>query len=593
MYAKISIDDTEYVEGIEGASEKTSTLADKLKSGLANAAKIGAAALSATTTAAVALGKSAIENYAQYEQLAGGVETLFKDSADAVMGYAENAYKTAGLSANEYMETVTSFSASLLQSLGGDTEAAAQYADKAITDMSDNANKMGTSMESIQNAYQGFAKQNYTMLDNLKLGYGGTKEEMERLIADAEKIAGIDLDISSYADVVEAIHIIQDEMGITGTTAAEASETISGSIGAMKAAWENFLTGMADPNQDFDALLGNLVDSIVTVGENIIPRSTMMLPRLIEGVSSLVQAFIPVLPGLVNAVVPPLLTAGTSIIGQLVKTITTLFPTLLTLGIDLLSEMVTGIEDGIPDMLERIPAVIDGIIDFVTENLPAIIELGANLLISLTNGIIGAIPSLVESLPKLITSFVQFITTNLPKIINSGMQIITNLVVGLIKAIPEIAAAVPQLISAIIDGIVALSTTIHNVGSDVVQWIINGISAAWDGLVSWFNGIWDSLFGNRTANVTVNQTTSGGGKPGLPVINGSHASGLDYVPYDGYIAELHKGEMVVPAASARNMRQSDNTPITIIVQSVLDGNVIGETAYNFISDRDKAFGGAY
>ena len=170
MYAKISLDDSEYTDGIEGASKKTSSFADKLKGGLATAAKVGAAALAATGTAVIALGKKAVESYAEYEQLTGGVETLFKDSADAVMQYAENAYKTAGLSANEYMSTVTSFSASLLQSLGGDTEAAAQYADLAITDMADNANKMGTSMEMIQNAYQGFAKANYTMLDNLKLG---------------------------------------------------------------------------------------------------------------------------------------------------------------------------------------------------------------------------------------------------------------------------------------------------------------------------------------------------------------------------------------------------------------------------------------
>ena len=209
LFIKIGVDDQ--------ASEKISEIGGKIKSGLATAAKVGAVAVTAASAAVASLAKTSIEGFAEYEQLVGGVETLFKQSSDTVMGYAKNAYKTSGLSANDYMNTVTSFSASLLQSLGGDTKAAAKYADMAITDMSDNANKLGTDMSLIQNAYQGFAKQNYTMLDNLKLGYGGTKEEMQRLLEDAEKLSGIKYDISSYADIVDAIHVVQTEMGITGT----------------------------------------------------------------------------------------------------------------------------------------------------------------------------------------------------------------------------------------------------------------------------------------------------------------------------------------------------------------------------------------
>ena len=275
LFAKISLDTGDYEQELGEAGEKTSSFAGKLKGGLATAAKVGVAALTAAAAGIAALTKVSIEGYADYEQLAGGVDTLFKDTSDKVQEYAANAYKTAGLSANEYMETVTSFSASLLQSLGGDTEKAAQTADLAITDMADNANKMGTAMESIQNAYQGFAKQNYTMLDNLKLGYGGTKEEMQRLLDDAEKLSGKKFDLSSYADIVEAIHVVQTEMGVTGTTALEASSTIQGSIASMKAAWTNFIVGMADPEQDFDALLGGLVDSVVTVGDNLLPRIQM------------------------------------------------------------------------------------------------------------------------------------------------------------------------------------------------------------------------------------------------------------------------------------------------------------------------------
>lgn len=240
-----------------------------------------------STAAVAAFGKAALDAYANYEQLAGGIETLFKDASGTVMKYADNAYKTSGLSANRYMEQVTSFSASLLQSLGGDTKKAAQYADQAVIDMSDNANKMGSSMQSIQDAYQGFAKQNYTMLDNLKLGYGGTKEEMERLIADANRVKRAngemaDLSIDSFADVTEAIHIIQTEMGIAGATAEEAEGTISGSVGAMSAAWENWVTGLGNENADMKALTDQLVETVITAAGNVVPRMGEIVTTLGE-----------------------------------------------------------------------------------------------------------------------------------------------------------------------------------------------------------------------------------------------------------------------------------------------------------------------
>ena len=247
LCVKIGADVTDVNKGIDETGKKTSDLGEKIKNGLAAAGKAAVVGVTAAATAIGTIGTKAIQAYADYEQLVGGVETLFKDSQDKVMEYANNAYKTAGLSANEYMETVTSFSASLLQSLDGDTSASAEKANLALTDMSDNANKMGTDMTSIQNAYQGFAKANYTMLDNLKLGYGGTQAEMQRLLEDAEKISGIKYDISSYADIVDAIHVVQTEMGITGTTAKEAASTIQGSFGMVKAAWQNLVTGLADP----------------------------------------------------------------------------------------------------------------------------------------------------------------------------------------------------------------------------------------------------------------------------------------------------------------------------------------------------------
>ena len=273
----------------------------KLGGGIVKAAGAATKAMTAFGAAASAAllgaGVASIKAYANYEQLTGGVETLFKKDAGTVIKYADQAYQTAGMSANDYMDTVTGFSASLLQSLGWDTKKAAEKSNMALIDMSDNANKMGTDIESIKYAYQGFSKQNYTMLDNLKLGYGGTQEEMKRLLKDAQKLTGQKYDISSFADIVDAIHAVQTNMDITGTTAKEAATTIEGSINSMKAAWTNFLTGMADPDQNFDALVDNLVNSIITVGKNVIPRIQMMLPRLAAGLG---KVFSEMLTGIMN-----------------------------------------------------------------------------------------------------------------------------------------------------------------------------------------------------------------------------------------------------------------------------------------------------
>ena len=331
---------------ISGESSDAGVAAGKnLLSGLKNTL------LTAGALASVGkLFKDTLSNYANYEQLVGGVETLFKDSANVVQRYAENAYKTAGLSANDYMETVTSFSASLLQSLGGDTEKAAKQADVAITDMSDNANKMGSSMESIQNAYQGFAKSNYTMLDNLKLGYGGTKTEMERLLKDAEAISGIHYDISSYSDVVDAIHVIQTEMGIAGTTAKEASETISGSIGSLKGAWNNLLTGLANGDADIEKLINNVVDSAETALENIIPAARQVLSglgTLIKDLAPVITEFIPVLT---EDVIPAVLEGAGEIIGALIANL----PSLLISLQNALPSMLIGILGGVAGAVDEV-----------------------------------------------------------------------------------------------------------------------------------------------------------------------------------------------------------------------------------------------
>ena len=334
LVAKIRLDSSEYEQGVGKAKGTFSTLASGVKTGLATVAKVGAAAVTAGVAGVAALTKMGVEGYAQYEQLVGGVETLFKESQGTVMKYAENAYKTAGMSANQYMETVTSFSASLIQSLDGDTAKAAEVGNMAITDMSDNANKMGTSIEMIQNAYNGFAKQNYTMLDNLKLGYGGTKEEMQRLLKDAEKISGIKYDISSFSDVTEAIHVMQEEMGIAGTTAREAATTIEGSVSMMKGAWQNLVVGMADENANMEVLINNFVESTATAAQNLLPR----IEQTLIGIGQLITALAPViadaLPQLVESVLPALLTAGVSLVTALVRGVITALPALYTALLD-------------------------------------------------------------------------------------------------------------------------------------------------------------------------------------------------------------------------------------------------------------------
>lgn len=347
---------------LDGAEDAEKTLG-KIGSVAAKAGKAIIAGIGAGSAAVAALGKSAVSNYADYEQLVGGVKTLFKNSSSAVLSYAENAYKTAGLSANEYMDTVTSFSASLLQSLNGDTEKAVQVANRAITDMADNANKMGTDIASIQNAYQGFAKQNYTMLDNLKLGYGGTKEEMERLIADANKLKAAngemaDLSIDSYADIVEAIGLVQDEMGITDTTALESSTTIQGSIAAMKSSWSNLLTALTSEDMDIGTYLNNFVESAKTALDNIAPR----IQQFFKGFGKLVSGLAPIIskeiPGLIKSLLPGLIDGAAVMLDAIVASL----PELLQ---SIIPSLIQGIVTVAESLITELPAILSALLDSV------------------------------------------------------------------------------------------------------------------------------------------------------------------------------------------------------------------------------------
>lgn len=527
LFAKISLDSSEYEKGLKNAKSSASGLtglfgkvgsaASTVGKGIfnvaTNVAKVSVAATTAGATAISALTGLAISSYADYEQLVGGVETLYKTSANKVQQYAADAYKTAGLSANEYMNTATTFAASLVSSLGGDTEQAAELANTAISDMSDNSNKMGTAMSSIQDAYNGFAKQNYTMLDNLKLGYGGTKTEMERLIDDANKLnatqgKATNYTINSYADVVSAIHDVQNAMGITGTTSKEASTTIQGSVNATKSAWSNLVTGIADDNANFGQLISNFVDSATTAASNIIPRIEVALNGAAKLIESLVPPIMAELPSLIETVLPQLAQSAVNIVQTLVTEISANAAQLIDSAIQIITVLGNGIYQMLPTIAQSALQIVLTLVSKLNENLPQMLDTAGQMLIA----------------------FVEGVSEHLPDIILAAASIVETLLTYFIEHLPDIVEGAMQM------------------GNAVIYGIIDGISAAWDGLVSWFNGLWDSLFGNRSVNVDVNSSGTTGGRAG----------GLDFVPYNNYVANLHRGEMVLTADEADAYRRGNS-----------------------------------
>lgn len=509
--ASDAVDD--FKDSEKGAQKETLTLGDLIKGNLISQAIISgvktlASAMKSVASGLVDLGKQAIQQYAEYEQLVGGVETLFKDSANVVQEYANNAYKTAGLSANEYMNTVTSFSASLLQSLNGDTAKSAQVADMAITDMADNANKMGTDMSMIQSAYQGFAKQNYTMLDNLKLGYGGTKTEMERLLADATKISGVKYDISSLNDVYQAIHVIQGELGITGTTAKEASSTISGSIGSMKSAWTNLITGVADDNANFEELISNFVDSVMTMADNILPRIEIALDGIINLILGLADTLLPKVLDMGVNLIQNLVSGISNNIGSLMATINQIIttvlnaligmlPQLLQTGIQVIVSLITGIAQALPTLIPQIIEAVVLMVDTLLDNIDLIIDAGIQLIFGLADGLLAALPDLIDKIPTIIDKLVTAIVDNLPKILEIGITLIIKLAEGLIKAIPQLISKIPQIITSLINGIKEYYSKIFSIGGELLgkvkDGIASGISKIADVGKNLVQGLWNGI----------------------------------------------------------------------------------------------------
>ncbi|MBD5169237.1 MAG: phage tail protein [Oscillibacter sp.] len=576
------------MEETESAAKGLQDTLNSVAAGLASFAAAAGAAVAAAGAAVASFTKTAVENYAQSEQLVGGVETLFKESSGKVLEYANNAYKTAGMSANEYMESVTGFSASLLQGLGGDTEKAADIANLALVDMADNANKMGTDMASIQTAYQGFAKQNYSMLDNLKLGYGGTKDEMVRLINDSgiltEQISS--LDNVSFDQIIEAIHAVQNNMGITGATAQEASTTIEGSLGAVKSAYGNLLSGIGSGGQNLDLLINNLVDSVLTAADNIVPVVETVLANMGAAISALTPIIADELPQMIENILPSMLEAGVSLLGGLAEGITSALPVLtqaalsvvemLTSGImellpqlaeasvGIIATLAQGLADSLPELVPTIVDVVLQIVDTLTDpdNLDNVINAALEIITALAEGLIKALPKLAERVPQIIANIVTTLAGNLPKITESALKIISTLASGLIQAIPTLVKSIPQLVTSIVNGFTSNGPKFLDIGKNIVKGIWDGISelGSWlkDKVSGFLGGIVDSVKG----------------------VLGIHSPSKVFAGIGGYMAEgLGEGfEDEIGAVQRQIDRSMQELAGNASADVKVSGNVAGQTS---------------
>lgn len=430
---------------------------DKVKGSMVEVSKVATktiavvgAAVSAASAAVGTVIKKGVESYAELEQNLGGVETLFKDNADIVKKNAAQAFETAGVSANTYMSTVTSFSASLLQSLGEDTKKAAEEADMALIDMADNANKFGTDMSSIQNAYQGFAKQNYTMLDNLKLGYGGTKTEMERLLKDAEKFSGVKYDISNLSDVYNAIHVIQQEMGVSGTTAIEASTTIQGSMSSMKSAFDNFLNGSGSPEQ--------LSNSINTFMVNVSNAVVKLAPNILTGITSVAKTLIP----------------------QIGKLLSTLLPDIFNTVQETINDLLELITENVEPLSETIVTIVTNLVTFLLDNLPLILDAGLQLICGLATGLADNVDELIPAILECIWTLVGTLIDNIDLLIEAALKLTIGIAKGLILGIPTIVKKVPEILKKLASAFKDSIATVIEVGKDLVKGMWEGIKNSYE-----------------------------------------------------------------------------------------------------------------
>lgn len=485
--------------------------------GSAFASSIGAvakgvtAAVGAAATGAAAVTKEAVSSYANYQQLIGGMETLYEDLSVDIEENANRAFETAGLSANEYMETALTFAASLNNSLmesEGNISRSADVTDQIIVDMADNVNKMGTSMESIQNAYRGFARGNFSMLDNLALGFSGTKEGMQDLLDKAQEISGIEYNIDSFADIADAIHVVQEDMGITGTTAQEASGTITGSVASIGAAWKNLVAGMANPDADLGVLIDQFVNTGVTALNNLMPTILNALSGLGSLVTQITPVLVQMIPNLVATLVPPLIDASIQLVNALiqalpdilalivdqipvlfnliVETILSMLPMIIELGLQLILALSQGLIDSLPTLIPAIVDVMLTIVDKLTDpdTLVMLVDAALQLILSLAEGLIRALPKLIEKAPEIVMNLVKAIIMAAPKILEAGAELLFKLIEGILMVVGQLVTTGAELVQSVKDGFWQKVEDAKTWGKDLIQNFIDGIKAKWENLKS-------------------------------------------------------------------------------------------------------------
>lgn len=608
--------------------------ASKVNGIIGGVGKATAAVVAAGAVATAGLVAASVKAFADYEQLVGGVDTLFKGSSDTVQKYAQNAFATAGLSANQYMETVTSFSASLLQGLGGDTAKAAEIGNMAVTDMSDNANKMGTSMEMIQNAYQGFAKDNFTMLDNLKLGYGGTQSEMARLINDSKVMGeGFVATAENVKDIpfdklIEGIHVVQTEMGITGTTAKEASQTISGAFNATKASWENVLTAFGSGNNE---MIKASIDGLVTSATNLVTNISAILPNILAGIGTLVTEFAAQLPTILSLLIPALTNFLTTAVDVLVtavpqfieaaiklvvalaqglaQSLPTLIPKLmegiqsmikvlvenLPLFIDaavqIIVALVTGLAEAAPKLIPQIIEAIMKMLDSLLKQLPLLIEAGIKLLVAVVQGLADALPKLIEYIPKIITTLITELTKPavLVQLVMAALQIILAVAGGLIKAIPELIKAIPQILSALFQALGNIGNAAIDIGSNILKGIWDGMANAKD----WLMGKVKSLMGSITDGIKSFFGIKSPSRLFRDEIGKNLALGIGEGFTSGMTDVTKDMQNALPTPDVDFVNQigdvqANNAPTTVVVK--LGEETIAERVIELINDRTRLSG---
>ena len=575
LFVKISVDDQ--------ASSQVETIGSKLKGGLATAAKVGAAAVAAAGTAIVAVGKQAIEQYAEYEQLVGGAELMFGDAYDFVAEKAKNAYSTVQMSQNDYLQQVNGFATGLKTALDGNAQAAAELADRIINAEADVVAATGNSQEAVQNAFNGIMKSNYTMLDNLQLGITPTKEGFQEVIDkvnewNAANGKATNYVIDNLADAQSALVDYIEMQGLQGYAADEAARTIQGSLASMKGAWQNLLTGVADDNANFEVLVNNFVDSLVGVGENIIPR----INTVIQGLTQLITQ------------------ASQNIIPLAVETILQNLPSIVAAGMDMVMAIVNGILDNIDLLIDCTLDIVDVVVDKLIENLPKLIDGGVSLIIALAEGLVEAIPQLIEKVPVIITKLIEAYVNNAPKMIEASLKIIIALAEGLITSIPQLIKAIPQIVTAIVNGFKNYMSQIKDIGKNIVNGVWEGIQsmASWiTGKVkSFFSGIVDGVKGvlgihspsRIFAGIGENMALglSDGWDSEYNKIKRNITSGLDF----GTATIDAKATMSGKLQNALTNIGNIGGDINIVVQSVLDGKIIGETAYKYNRQMQRAMG---